>query len=354
MKKKSFITLALAFIAIFVPMALTACGGGSEKGEVYIYSYGDYYDPEVISSFEKETGIKVIESTYDTAEEMYPVIKNNSAEYDVICTSDYMIEKMAGEGLLAEIDKANVANLANIDPMYLKKSESFDPGNKYSVPHTVGVAGIIYNEEMVGDTVIDSWADLWDPKFKDSIVMPDSVRDGFMIALRKLGYDQNATDENEIKAAAAELTAQKPLVYKYANDSARDLIAEGSAAIGVVWNGEYIYTKELNEKVKFVIPKEGTEFFIDSWCIPATSKNKANAEAFINYMCDAEVGKVNFDYLHYTTPNKATYELIEKQYKEDPAVFPSDEALTSSGTLKTLDGATTDLYSKYWKQFKAS
>ena len=149
------------------------------------------------------------------------------------------------------------------------------------------------------------------------------------------------------------LKKQKPLVYKYANDSARDLLADGSAAIGVVWNGEYIYTKALNPDVEFVIQKEGTEFFVDSWAIPKTSKNKANAEKIIKYMCKAKVAKKNFDYLYYTTPNEAAMKLIEKKYRNEDAIFPTDETLAMCDTLKTLDTKTTDLYSKYWKEVKA-
>ena len=224
----------LAAVAVLGMMLCTGCRSG-ENGEVYVYSYGDYFDQEAIADFEDETGIRVIQDTYDTAEEMYPVIEKGTADYDVIITSDYMIEKMIHNKMLLEVDKKNLPALKNIDSRYMKKSESFDPGNKYSVPYMVGVSGIIYNKKMVGDVKIDSWGDLWNPKFKDSIVMPDSVRDDFMIALRLLGYDQNTSNEKEIKAAAELLKKQKPLVYKYANDSARDLLADGSAAIA--WYG---------------------------------------------------------------------------------------------------------------------
>lgn len=349
MRRKKWLLAALAASMLLI---CTGCRSG-ENGEVYVYSYGDYFDQEVIADFEDETGIRVIQDTYDTAEEMYPVIEKGTVDYDVVVTSDYMIEKMIGNGMLLPLDKKNIPALKNIDSEYLKKSQSFDPGNKYSVPYMVGVSGIIYNKKMVGNEKIDSWSDLWNPKFKDSIVMPDSVRDDFMIALRQLGYNQNTTSEKEIKAAAELLKKQKPLVYKYANDSARDLLADGSAAIGVVWNGEYIYTKDLNPDVEFVVPKEGTEFFVDSWVIPKTSKNKENAEKFINYMCKAKVAKQNFDYLYYTTPNAAAKNLIEKKYRNQEAVFPSKETLSKCDTLKTLDPKTTDLYSKYWKEVKA-
>jgi spermidine/putrescine-binding protein len=207
---------------------------------------------------------------------------------------------------------------------------------------------------MVGDTEIDSWDDLWDEKFADQMVMPDSVRDAFMIALKKDGHSLNSTDENEIKTAAEALKTQKPLVYKYANDSARDLLANGSAAVGVVWNGEYQYTKDLNEDVEFVVPKEGSEFFIDSWVIPKKAINRENAEAWINYLCKAEVAAKNFDYLYYTTPNEAALDVIEdEEALQNEAIFPTEETLSRCESLRMLDQDVTDLYSKYWKQVKA-
>ena len=333
-------------------MLLSGCRSGV-NGEVYVYSYGDYFDPMLAEEFEEETGIRVILDSYDTAEEMYTVIENNATTYDCICTSDYMIEKMISNDMLAEINKDNVPELGNIGDIYMQKSETFDPGNKFSVPYMAGIAGILYDPEMVGDTEIDSWDDLWDEKFADSMVMPDSVRDAFMIALRKLGYSLNSTDEKEIKEAAAELTAQKPLVYKYANDSARDLLADGSAAIGVVWNGEYAYTQDLNEDIQFVVPKEGSEFFIDSWIIPKDAVNKENAEAWINFLCKAEVAAKNFDYLYYTTPNEAALDLIDEEALEEEAIFPTEETLERCESLRMLDNDSTDLYSKYWKEVKS-
>ena len=143
------------------------------------------------------------------------------------------------------------------------------------------------------------------------------------------------------------------MVYKYANDSARDLLANGSAAVGVVWNGEYIYTKDLNEDVEFVIPEEGSEFFIDSWMIPKDAINKDKAEAWINYLCKAEVAAKNFDYLYYTTPNEAALELIDEEYLNEEAVFPTEETIEQCESLVTLDAKSTELYSDYWKKVKA-
>ena len=346
-----------ALLAVFMMLTsftvfLSGCRSGA-NGEVYVYCYGDYFDPELIEDFEEETGIKVIPDYFDTAEEMYTVLENNATTYDCVCTSDYMIQRMIGNDMLAELDMNNIPEIKNIADVYMKKSEEFDPGNKYSVPYQLGIAGILYNKEMVGDVEIDSWDDLWNEKFKDSLVMPDSVRDAFMIALKKLGYSENSTNEDEIKAAAEELIKQKPLVYKYANDSARDLLANGSAAVGVVWNGEYIYTKDLNDDVEFVIPKEGSEFFVDSWVIPKDVVKKENAEAWINYHYKTEVASKNFDYLYYTTPNEAALDLIDEEYLNEKAVFPDKKTIESCESLVSLDPETTELYSDYWKKIKA-
>ena len=351
MRKNSKILISL-IIAVMTACLCSSCRSG-ENGEVYVYCYGDYFDPMIAEQFEEETGIRVILDYYDTAEEMYTVLENNATTYDCICTSDYMIEKLIDNDMLAELNYDNIPEIENIDEIYMQKSEEFDPGNKYSVPYQCGTAGIMYNTKMVGDTVIDSWDDLWDEQFSNEMVMPDSVRDAFMIALKRNGCSLNSTDEDEIKAAATELINQKPLVYRYANDAARDLLVDGSAAVGVVWNGEYVYIKDLNEDCEFVIPEEGSEFFIDSWFIPKEAINKEHAEAWINFLCRADVAATNFDYLYYTTPNKAAKEYIDEEYLNNEAIFPSEETVEKCESLKSLANKEMSLYSSYWKKVKA-
>ena len=346
--KKIIFALSLTIIMV----VLAGCGSGSGE-KVYVYSYGDYFDPELIEMFKEETGIEVILDTYDTCEEMYPVIKNNSASYDVLCPSDYMIERLIEEELLSEINFDNVPNIKNIGDKYLEMSREFDPENKYSVPHTFGTAGILYNTEMVGDKVIDSWEDLWEEDFAGEIVMQDSIRDTFMVAEKILGYSLNTVDEEELKEASELLKKQKPLVYKYANDSARDILASESAALGVIWNGEYLYALELNDKLDFVVPKEGSQLFVDSWVITKTSENKENAEAWINFMCREDVAKKKFEYLTYSCPNVAAQALLDEDILNNEKVFLTEEMIDNSEVLKDLGPKGNELYSKYWKQFKA-
>lgn len=337
---------------IMISICLSSCG--NSKNKIHIYCYGDYFDPEIINEFEEKTGIKVVVDTYDTAEEMYPIIKNNVASYDAICGSDYMLERLYREGLLQDIDFNNLKNIKNINPKYMKKAQVYDKENKYSVPYAVGVLGIIYDQKKCGNEIPNSWEALWDKKLKEKIVMPDSMRENFIIALKKNGFSGNSQKQSELKKATNDLIKQKPLVYKYANDSARDLVADKSVPIGVVWNGEYKYIKDLNKNAEFIIPKEGSEFFIDSWVIPTKAKNKKNAEKWIDFLCDGNVAYKNFKYLYYTTPNIEAEKEMPKSIKKNKNIVLEDSTIENSEILRVMPLKITEMYVKYWKEFKAS
>ena len=343
------LTLALAVILILG--LVTGCGGGSkagENGQVYVYCFGDYIEPELEYEFEEATGYDVVIDYFDTNEELYPVIKNNTAKYDVICASDYMISKLVGEGLLAEIDYSNVPNSAYISENVKPFMEEFDPGMKHSVPHTWGTYGIMYNKEMVNSADIDSWEDLWDEKYADQIVMPDSMREMYMIAGKVLGYSMNTTSEKEVKEMTDLLLKQKPLVYKLANDSAIDLMIGESAALAVVNSGEVLYSQELNENMEYVIPKEGTEVWTDCWAVTANAANKAGGEAWINFMLEEDSAEDNFEYLTYAIPNTRIADLTDEE-----VLNPPKEVLAKCETLKNLGAEADDMYSKYWKEYKS-
>jgi len=241
-----------------------------------------------------------------------------------------------------------VPNVVNVTDNIKPFMDGFDPGMKHSVPFTWGTYGIMYNKNMI-TTEIDSWEDLWDETYANKIVMPNSLREGYMIAAKSLGYSINTTDENEIKKMTELLVRQKPLVYSFANDSARELMIGESAALAVVNSGEVIYSKDENDNLGFVIPKEGTEVWTDCWAIPKTVKNKAGAEAWINFMLDGGVAEVNFDYLTYAIPNAEIEDLIN----EEPVLNPDTNLLAKCETLKNLGPAADDMYSRYWKQYKA-
>ena len=249
--------------------------------KLVVYNWGEYIDPEVLTIFEKETGIDVIYEEFETNEILYPKISSGAIAYDVICPSDYMIQRMIKNDLLSEIDFDNIPNLKNIGKQYLEQSRQFDPENKYSVPYCWGTVGILYNKTMV-DEPVDSWSILWDEKYKDSILMQDSVRDAFGVALKYLGYSLNSTDLDELTEAKNLLIEQKPLVQAYVIDQVRDKMIGNEAAIGVIYSGEAIYTQKENSNLEYVIPKEGSNIWIDSWVIPKNAEHKENAEKFIN------------------------------------------------------------------------
>jgi len=335
---------------------LAGCGNkAGENGIVYVYNWGVYIDEAVIDMFEEETGIKVVYDEFETNEVMYPKVEAGASVYDVICPSDYMIQKMIDNDMLAEINWDNVPNAtANIGAQYFEQSKGFDPENKYSVPYCWGTVGILYNTTMVNEP-IDSWDVLWDEQYKDNILMQDSVRDAFMVALKRNGDTMNSVDEAELEAAKNELIAQKPLVQAYVVDQVRDKMIGDEAAIGVIYSGEAIYTQRENPNLAYVIPKEGTNVWIDSWVIPKNCQNKENAEKWIDFMCRPDIALLNFDYITYSTPNDAARELIEDEdIKNSPIAFPD---LTQYENLETYSylGEEADLiYNNLWEEIKAN
>ena len=351
-------TVALLLTLSLAVLPLTACGSASSSGsngEVVVYNWGEYIDPDTISMFEEETGIKVIYDEFETNEIMFPKIEAGASKYDVVCPSDYMIKKMIENDLLAEINYDNVPNAkANIGQEYWDMSKEFDPENKYSVPYCWGTVGILYNKTMV-DGPVDSWSILWDEKYADNILMQDSVRDAFMVALKLNGYSMNSVNPEELNAAKESLIAQKPLVQAYVIDQVRDKMIGNEAAIGVIYSGEAIFTQRENPDLEYVIPKEGTNVWIDSWVITKNAPNKENAEKFIDFMCRPDIALKNFEYITYSTPNDAARELIEDEdIRNSKIAFPTLSDYSNLETFTYLGEDADALYNELWKEVKSS
>lgn len=347
--------LVLLLVTAMGAAMLTGCGSKSadSAGEVIVYNWGEYMDPDVLTMFEEETGIKVVYDEFETNEIMYPKIESGASEYDLICPSDYMIQKMIQNDLLAEINKDNIPNLKNIGADYIEQSKQFDPENKYSIPYCWGTVGILYNKTMV-DEPITSWDVLWDEKYKDNILMQDSVRDAFMVSLKRLGYSMNTTNETELQEAKDALIEQKPLIQAYVIDQVRDKMIGGEAAIGVIYSGEAIFTQRENPDLEYVIPEEGTNIWIDSWVIPKNAPNKENAEKFIDFLCREDIALKNFEYITYSTPNTAAQALIEDEdIKNSKVAFPDLESLNGLETFSYLGDEYDAVYNELWKEVKS-
>lgn len=367
MKKKMTMTLAAVSLAALSAALMTGCGkpasGGKEDNKLNVYNWGEYIDEDVISQFEDETGIQVVYDVFETNEEMYPVIEAGAVKYDVVCPSDYMIQRMAQNNLLSEINFDNVPNYKEIGQEYLDISKGFDPENKYSVPYCWGTVGILYNKqrlEELGVPAPTKWADLWDERLSGEILMQNSVRDAFMVALKSKGYSLNSTNEAELAEARDLLIAQKPLVQAYVIDQVRDKMINAEAAVGVIYSGEMLYIQEqaadlgLDYDLEYVIPEEGTNLWLDSWVIPANAENKENAEKWIDFMCRPDIAKRNFEYITYPTPNKGAFDLLDPELQENKAVFPDISSLKGSETFQYLGDEVETIYNDMWKEVKAA
>ncbi len=352
-RMKKIFLLSLFSISLLLS---AGCGSSAEgkNGEVIVYNWGEYLDPETIRLFEDETGIKVIYDEFETNEVMFPKVEAGATEYDVICPSDYMIQKLLENDLLAELDFDNIPNAkANIGKQYWEQSTEFDPENKYSVPYCWGTVGILYNKTMVEEPV-DSWSILWDEKYKDNILMQDSVRDAFMVGLKLNGYSMNSTDAGELETAKNALIQQKPLVQAYVVDQVRDKMIGNEAAIGVIYSGEAIYTQRENPDLEYVIPKEGTNVWIDSWVIAKNAPNKENGEKFIDFMCRPDIALMNFEYITYSTPNDGARELIEDDdIRNSSIAFPDLTQYQNLETFRYLGEEADQIYNELWKEIKS-
>ena len=362
MKRRVWAAASAAMMATTAFGAQAVLADKYPNGQVKVFNWGEYIDEDLIDEFEDEYGIEVIYDTFDTNEAMYPRVEADPSLYDVICPSDYMIEKMIQNDVLQEIDWDQITNKENIGEVYLKSCEGFDPGNKYCVPYTFGTVGILYNKELVDeDAVIDSWDVLWDETYKNDIIMQDSVRDAFMISLKRLGYSCNTTDEDELNEAMEELKIQSKLNKAYTIDEVRDKMINGAAAIGVIYSGEYLYCQEENEDLEYVIPKEGTNLFFDAVCIPKIKEDteesrlkKLASEMYINFLNEPEIAAANIEYIQYSTPNDAALQLLDEEVRNNPISYPSDEVLENTQVYVNLSEETNLYLDRLWTEIMSA
>jgi spermidine/putrescine transport system substrate-binding protein len=345
-KFKRFMTLV--GVSLILTSGLTGCSLKRKPNGVTInvFNWGEYIDESILKDFTKKTGIKVNYETYATNEEMYQKVKSGTNDYDLICPSEYMTERMIKEGLLKKIDFKQLPNYKNIDTRY--KNLSYDPTNSYSIPYMWGTLGIIYDKKQIKDK-IDSWNVLWDKKYKNEIFMSDDMRNSLGVTLKKLGYSLNTKKESELMKAAEELIKQRRIVNPiYIGDQVKDCMRNGEKKIAVIYSGDATVLKgEDPSRFEYVVPKEGTNLWFDTWAIPKTAKHVKETEKFINYLLDAKVNKKNVDYIGYATPNKATYEMLPDNVKNDKTAYPTKKVLSKCEVFIDL-GDTTKAYSDAW------
>ena len=321
---------------------------------INVYNWGEYISDgsddslDVNQAFEELTGIKVNYTFYATNEELYAKLRAGGSSYDVVIPSEYMIGRMIKEDLLEPINKDNIPNFSNIDPKWTNME--YDPGNTYSVPYTWGTVVLLYNTEMVSaDTDVETWDLLWNEKYKNNILMFNNPRDAYGIALKKLGYGINPENLEQIEKATKALKEQKPLVQAYVMDEIFDKMGAGEAAVAPYYAGDAITMMDDNPALASAFPREGTNIFIDSMCIPKGAKQKEAAEMYINFMCEAAVGAANCEYIGYSTPNTAAFALLDEEITSNPIAYPPDEVLAKAEYFVILDDDLAKAFDNGWK-----
>ena len=347
---KKLFSAVLAF-CLLAGLMLSGCGG-SKTGEdvnLYVYNWGQYIaegdegSMDVIAEFEKRyPNIHVKYSTFDSNETMYAKMANGGITVDVIIPSDYMVGRMAQEGMLLELNYDNIPNAKYVDDEF--RNRDFDPENKYSVPYTWGTVGIIYNSKYVKEEDVTGWELLWNKDYAGKILMFDNSRDAFGIAQYLLGYSVNETDETILRECAAKLAEQKPVVQQYVMDQIFDAMQNEEAWIAPYYAGDYLLMVEENPDLVFYRPEhQGYNVFVDSMVIPTCCQEKEAAETFINFLCDPEISAANMDYVGYGVPASESKKYMDEEVAGDPVGYPTEEMLASATNFACLPEETSRL-----------
>ena len=366
----------LLLLSLTLPLLLSACKGpGEERVTLYVYNWGEYISDgsegsldtnQMFEEWYYETyGVRVTVnySTYSSNESMYAKLSSGSVNYDVIVPSDYMIERMIAEDMLAPLRKENIPHLSNLDEKFFGDNaiyDYYDPDNLYAVPYMYGMIGIIYNTTMVeeDDPALGSWQLMWDERHSGNILQFNNSRDAFGTAQYFLGLDVNSSDEAEWRKALEKLKEQKKVVQGYVMDEIFNKMENGSAAIAAYYAGDFLSMYENNADLEFFYPAEGTNLYVDAMCIPKTSQNRLIAERYIDFMLREEPAVANAEYTYYASPNAAVQENQEyveymNSIKEGgyELMYGTDGIKTSS--YKNLDADTLFLINTLWEELKS-
>ena len=291
--------------------------GSAETGDrvLNVCNWGEYIDEDLITQFEEETGIRVNYQTAESNEALYSLLKSGGANYDVICPSDYMISQLIEEDMLQPLDYSKIPNFEKIDDRF--KNLSYDPENLYTVPYTWGTLGIIYNTTMV-DEPITSWSAMFDEANAGDVLLINNSRDALGMALYYLGYSVNTTDEAQIREAFQLISdAVAAGVYQgKVMDEVFQKMEQGNAAIATYYAGDYLSMLENNPDLAYVVPEEGSNWFVDAMCVLKDAQNVDEAHEWINFLASTEANLANMDYIWYASPNTEALEQYPAYYEE--------------------------------------
>jgi len=348
-----------AAVAVIVVLAIVVAGRNAGKPVVNVCSWGEYIDESLIEQFEEETGIMVNYQTCESNEALYSLLKSGAGDYDVVVPSDYMISQLIEEDMLEELDYSNIPNFSLIDERF--KNLPYDPENRFTVPYTWGTVGIIYNTTMV-DEPVTSWEVMFSDQYAGNVLMFRNSRDALATALFYLGYDVNTTDEAQLREAKELLADAKGRgVYQsFVMDEIYQKMEGGNAAIGAYYAGDFLTMLDNNEDLAFVVPEEGSNWFVDAMCVLKDAPHKEEAEAWINFIASTEANLLNMDYIWYASPNAEALEQYPDYYLEcyeeelDQETYEimaaPEETLDRCQMYVVLPYETRALYNELWTE----
>ncbi|MBP3040875.1 ABC transporter substrate-binding protein [Bacillaceae bacterium Marseille-Q3522] len=352
---KKLVTLfVIIFLVSFGIMALVAklnaSQGYTSGNTLTVFNWGDYIDPELITRFEKETGIKVVYETFDSNEAMLTKIEQGGTSYDIAVPSEYTVDKMIKEDLLIPIDHNKLPNLNAIDDRFIDMP--FDPENQYSVPYFWGTVGIVYNPSQLGGKKITGWNDLWDEDLRNQIMLVDGAREVIGMGLNSLGYSLNDKNPEHLQEAKQKLEQLTPNIKAIVGDEIKMMIETEEALIGVVWSGSAQEIMWGNDEIEYVLPEDGSNIWTDNLVIPKTAKNVEGAHKFINFLLDPEVAAQNTTYVGYSTPNEQALTFMDEAIVNDKRFYPTNEMTENYEVYENLGPKMLAYYNDLFLEFK--
>lgn len=330
-----FRKLIMFFLIILVLVSCT-----TKDRILYICNWTDYIAEDLINQFQKEYNCRIVYKTYNSNEDMLTKLFNSEHSYDIAFPSGDYVTLLAQKGFLEPINKNKLSNYNNLDSSTLIRAESFDPGNKYAIPYFWGTTGLVYNKKYVPASILelDSWDIIGNPYFNDKnkVAMLDDPREVVGVALITAGYSPNDTSPVALKFAEDILSTWRNNVSQFDNESYKFEILDGTTWLAQSYSGDALQIMQNNPDIDFMLPVEGTSLWMDSIVIPKDAKSKELAYKFIDFLLDANNGKINAEYVQYATPNKTSQMLLSKDLINNSVIYPSEEYLSKCSMIKSI------------------
>ena len=343
MKKR---VLAVVMCALMAGSAFTGFKDAGDDKELVLFTWEGMFPQEVLDDFEKETGVKVVYSNFDTDETMLEKLSMaKGGDYDIVIADDYILETAIQEGLAEKLDKDSLENIKNINPLY--QGQFYDPDDEYTVPYGAGIPLIVYDPEQV-DIDIKGYKDLWDPSLEDSIALTANYRVINGITNLALGQDFNDQNLDDIAKTGEKLLELAPNVRLIQDDNTQDSLLNGEASVAFLYTSQVTAALQENPDLKVVYPEEGLGFGVMGMFIPSEAPDKDEAYQFMDYILQPENAAKCFDYIGYYCTNKAADSLLENQNLVVP------DSVTEGSAVENISAEAEEAYNKNWTEFKAA